>query len=100
VQRSLLEGEIIMFKRILLTAICAAALGVAGFSTPSRAQVYGGYYYATPYTSYYAPSYGYTYAPYTYSYPMAPRYYYYPRYYGAAPVYYYPNQTYVYTYPY
>jgi hypothetical protein len=90
-----------MFKRIVLTAICAAALGVAGFATPSRAQVWGGYYYGTPNTVYYAPNYGYgyTYGPTTYTYPMAPRYYYQPRYYNAAPVYY-PPTTYVYTYPY
>jgi hypothetical protein len=84
-----------MFKRIFLTAICAAALGVAGFSGPSSAQVY---YYTTPNTVYYAPSYGYPYAPYTYSYPMAPRYYDYgPQYYSSGPVYY-PPRAYVTTY--
>jgi hypothetical protein len=81
-----------MFKRILLTLVCATALSVAGFSNMSKAQGWGDVHYATPNTVYYAPNYGYPYSPYTYSYSYptdAPSYYYYygSRYYTAAPIY-------------
>ena len=89
------DWETTMFKRFLLTLVCAAALGASGLATSQYANAYWGsrgyYYYPAPRAYNFGPGYGYGtyyrgyYGP---GYYGTSRYYGGPRYYGGRRYYY------------